>query len=117
MDSEYMEPHIHFIIALEYLLSPLIQYTDLDFIHFSLSHFVDKVSQIYPKQLMLSGMHELLHLVELTKNFGNINSINLFTFETLNRHVSNTIHGKYLVGEEFISSYTLLQGLSSLFRP
>ena len=39
--------------------------------------------------------------------------MNLFQFETLNRHLMSLIHGKYLVGEEFILNYNLLQGLCS----
>ena len=113
MDIKYLEPHINFVISLEYLLAPKINISDLDKIEKAILFFVTKVSDIYPEQLMLSGMHELLHLVDITKKFGNLNSMNLFQFETLNRHLMSLIHGKYLVGEEFILNYNLLQGLCS----
>ena len=82
MDVKYLEPHIHFVTALEYLLASKINISDLNKIEQSILYFVEKVSDIYPEQLMLSGMHELLHLVDITKKFGNLNSMNLFQFET-----------------------------------
>ena len=69
MDIKYLEPHINFVISLEYLLAPKINISDLDKIEKSVLFFVTKVSDIYPEQLMLSGMHELLHLVDITKKF------------------------------------------------
>ena len=39
--------------------------------------------------------------------------MNLFQLETLNRHLINMIYGKYLVGEEFILNFNLLQSLCS----
>ena len=113
MDVKYLEPNIHFVTALEYLLASKINISDLNKIEQPILLFVEKVSDIYPEQLMLSGMHELLHLVDITKKFGNLNSMNLFQFETLNRHLINVIHGKYLVGEEFILNFNLLQSLCS----
>jgi hypothetical protein len=40
---------------------------------------------------MLSGVHELLHLVECTIQFGHLNSINCFPFEEVNRKSLNFI--------------------------
>jgi hypothetical protein len=49
---------------------------------------------------MLSGVHELLHLVECTITFGPLNSFSLFPFEELNRKLLRFLHGYDLIGEE-----------------
>jgi hypothetical protein len=47
---------------------------------------------------MLSGTHELLHLVDCTTAFGPLNLINLFQFEELNRILVSFLHGFDLIG-------------------
>ena len=63
---------------------------------------------------MLSGMHELLHLVKCTVEFGPLNNINGFPFEELNRKITRLIKGKDLIGEEFIKLFSTVQCLSKL---
>jgi hypothetical protein len=41
--------------------------------------------------------------------------MNCFPFEELNRKVVGLIHGRDLMGEEFIKIFNLIQGLSSKF--
>ena len=58
---------------------------------------VKEVQQIYPNEVMLYGLHELLHLVDCTEEFGPLNFINSFQFEILNRGILGLIHGKDLI--------------------
>ena len=58
---------------------------------------------------------ELLHLVDCTQDFGPLNLMNCFQFEELNRKVVGFIHGRDLMGEEFIKIFNLIQGLMSNF--
>ena len=60
---------------------------------------------------MVSGMHELLHLVDCTIEFGPLNCINSFQFEELNRMILRLIHGKDLIGDEFMKLFSILQAL------
>jgi len=62
---------------------------------------------------MLSGVHELLHLVQCTLDFGPLNNINSFQFEELNRKLIGLIYGNDLIGEEFIKVFTVGQVLNS----
>jgi hypothetical protein len=62
---------------------------------------------------MLSGVHELLHLVQCTKNFGPLNGCNCFEFEELNRLFLKLIKGNDLIGEEFIKLFSYLKVLNS----
>ena len=62
---------------------------------------------------MLSGVHELLHLVRCTENFGPLNGCCCFEFEELNRLFLKLIKGNDLIGEEFIKLYSFLTGLNS----
>lgn len=62
---------------------------------------------------MLSGMHELLHLVDCTLEFGPLNSTNCFQFEELNRKLMRFLHGNDLIGEELIKVFSTAQILSS----
>ena len=62
---------------------------------------------------MLSGVHELLHLVECTRNFGPLNNINCFPFKELNQKCIGSIHGRDLIGEEFIKLFSIMQSLGA----
>ena len=62
---------------------------------------------------MLSGVHELLHLVRCTENFGPLNGCCCFEFEELNRLLLKLIKGNDLIGEEFIKLYSFLTVLNS----
>jgi hypothetical protein len=64
---------------------------------------------LYPKSIMLSGVHEMLHLVDCTITFGPLNSINCFPFEELNRKIMSFTHGHDLIGEELYKIYSTLR--------
>ena len=97
---------------MEIILSREIKLEDLDFAQKIIEAFVEDYSKLYTISSMLSGVHQLLHLVECTKNFGPLNNINCFPFEELNRKVIGTIHGRALIGEEFIKLFSLMQSQS-----
>ena len=59
-------------------------------------------------------MHELLHFVECTLDFGPVNNTSLFTYEQLNRIIVRSVKGKNLIGEEFIKLFSTAQCLSKL---
>lgn len=65
---------------------------------------------------MLSGAHELLHMIDETLEYGPLNSINCFQFEEMNRKMINFIHGFDLIGEELIKVFSTAQYLSSSFN-
>jgi hypothetical protein len=62
---------------------------------------------------MLSGVHELLHLVDCTIDFGPLNGINLFQYEEDNRKLIKYINGMDLIGEELIKLYSTAHFLTS----
>ena len=101
---------------MEIILSREIKISDLDFAQKIINNFVEQFSSIYSDTSMLSGVHELLHLVECTKYFGPLNLINLFPYEELNRKCIGVIHGRDLMGEELIKMFSLIQSLSSTVR-
>jgi hypothetical protein len=72
--------------------------------------FVEELSEsedaLYPKSIMLSGVHEMLHLVDCTISFGPLNSMNCFPFEELNRKIMSFTHGHDLIGEELYKIYS-----------
>jgi hypothetical protein len=61
----------------------------------------------------LKGIHELLHLVECTREFGPLNSVSCFQFEELNRKLTTYIKGYDLIGEEFLKLFSAVQRLAS----
>ena len=61
---------------------------------------------------MVSGMHEILHLVECTHAFGPLNCTNSFQFEEINRKIIRFISGKDLMGDEFLKLFLVLQALT-----
>jgi hypothetical protein len=70
---------------METLLSRKISRESLVIVRKILINFVKEAQEIYPADIMVSGMHEILHLVDCTLNFGPLNCINSFQFEELNR--------------------------------
>jgi len=112
MESDQLEHLIKLVIFMEIILSREIRLEDLDFAQKIIEAFVEDYSKLYTISSMLSGVHELLHLVECTKHFGPLNNINCFPFEQLNRKVIGTIHGRSLIGEEFIKLFSLMQSQS-----
>ena len=107
---------IKLCIFTERILSREINVSDLDIAHKMIVEYVKDFKDIYSLGHMLSGVHELLHLVECTKYFGPLNYINCFPFEELNRKVVGLIHGRVLLGEEFIKIFTLIQCLSTMYN-
>jgi hypothetical protein len=90
--------------------------SDLEFAQKIINNFVEQFSSIYSDASMLSGVHELLHLVECTQYLGPLNLIILFPYEDLNRKCIGVIHGRDLMGEELIKMFSLIQSLSSTVR-
>ena len=101
------------VIAMEKLLSPRINKNELDVVHKILLKFVEEMEILYPERSMLSGVHELVHLVKCTQNFGPLNYCNCFEFEELNRKLLTLIKGNDLIGEEFIKLFSLAKALSA----
>jgi hypothetical protein len=91
-----------FVVALEFLLNREMKRQNLEVVKQIFKLFVKEVEEIYPENIMLSGMHELLHLVDCTKRFGPLNLVNCFQFEELNRKIGNLIFGKDIIGDEFL---------------
>ena len=113
MTKDYYENLVNLVIPLEILLSSSIRRDALDSVDKMLNDFVRDLSKLYGEDIMVSGFHELLHLVNCTKQFGPFNSTNCFQFEELNRKVVQLIKGRSLIGEEFYKLFTVAQSLST----
>lgn len=105
---------IKLVIFVEILLSPTIKRNELNAAHNIIKEFLKELSELYDSLIMLSGVHELQHLVDCTKEFGPLNLINCFPFEELNRKFMRFIHGKDLIGEEFIKVFSTAQTLTAM---
>jgi hypothetical protein len=112
MNYEYYQHLMLLVIAMENLLNNEIKKDELDIIHRILIKFVEQMEILYPKRSMLSGTHELLHLVQCTKDFGPLNYCNCFEFEELNRKFLMLIKGNDLIGEEFIKLFSIAKALN-----
>jgi hypothetical protein len=55
------------VVFIEYLLARSIKRSALQRLELLAFEFVSKLEELYPKQIMLSGVHEILHLVDCTK--------------------------------------------------
>ena len=71
-----------------------------------IKEFLKELENLYDSKIMVSGVHELIHLVDCTKEFGPLNITNCFQFEELNRKFMRFVHGKDLIGEEFIKTFS-----------
>ena len=104
------------VCFLEFLLNRRIKASDLNKYQSLIESFVEELSSLYHPTIMLSGVHELLHLIEITKQFGPINLTNCFVYEELNRKLTRMINGKDLIGEEFIKIFSTLQSLGAFIN-
>ncbi|CAF1024132.1 unnamed protein product, partial [Brachionus calyciflorus] len=109
MEFKYYQNLKLFVISLEHLYAPSINKNDLDIIQRLLRLFVSQLSKLYDDFIMLSGVHELLHLVDCTLDFGPLNNINCFQFEEVNRKVMRLVNGKNLMGDEFVKIFNITQ--------
>ncbi|RNA34569.1 hypothetical protein BpHYR1_009121 [Brachionus plicatilis] len=64
---------------------------------------------------MNSGVHELLHLADMSIESGSLNVASCFPFEELNRKLGLMVNGKDLIGDEFIKHWTVSQCLELSF--
>ena len=99
------------VVSFEFLLSRKILKSDLVHVKDLLNDFVMEVEQIYPPNIMLSGMHEILHIVDCTLNFGPLNNVCCFQYEEINRKIVNLINSFDLIGVEFLLNFSVLQSL------
>ncbi|CAF1043166.1 unnamed protein product [Brachionus calyciflorus] len=65
MNFEYYQNLKLFIVSLECLFSPRIEIENLKKVRNVLHKFVSELSALYDERIMLSGVHELLHLVKI----------------------------------------------------
>ena len=101
------------VVFIEIILAPSINSDSLKIAETIIIDFVEEVAQLYPISIQLSGLHELLHIVDCTFDFGPLNVINCFQFEELNRKLIIFLHGYDLIGEELIKIFLNAQSLSS----
>ncbi len=87
MDSIFLINITKLVVATEFLLQKELLKSDLVYVQEILKAFVCEVEKLYLPNIMLSGMHEILHIVECTIKFGPINYINCFQYEEINRKI------------------------------
>ena len=114
MSPEYHRNILKLVIFIEILLSKAVNINHLKISQKLIVEFINELNSLYPECIMLSGVHELLHFVECTLDFGPLNMTNLFTYEELNRIIVRSIKGKDLIGEEFIKLFSTAQRLSKI---
>jgi len=99
MKNEYHQNLQKLVVFVETILSPIIIKEELIKADIIIREFVHELESLYSPRIMLSGVHELLHLVEMTLDFGPLNGINCFQYEELNRKMIRFVHGFDLIGE------------------
>ncbi|CAF0990447.1 unnamed protein product [Brachionus calyciflorus] len=107
----YYENLIVLVLIFENLLCKNIEVNSLPKIKILIHIFLNQCSCLYPPEIMVSGFHELLHLVQCTLDFGPMNSFSCFQFEELNRKIKQMVNGRFLIGEEFVKIFTVMQSL------
>jgi hypothetical protein len=111
MIDEYYDNIKKLVIFTEIILDSKININKLKQAEKLIIEFVKELKDLYPPGIMLSGVHELLHLVDETLHFGPLNSICCFPFEELNRKLLTFFKGKDLIGEELFKVYSTVQNL------
>ena len=81
MEASQLDHLIKLVIFVKAILSREIYLRDLNSVEKIIESFVKDYCKFYSINSMLSGVLELLHLVDCTKNSGPLNNINCFSFE------------------------------------
>ncbi|CAF1090034.1 unnamed protein product [Brachionus calyciflorus] len=110
--NQYMHL-INLVVAVENLLKKDLNISDLNNIETLFRDFVRDMANIYGPKSMLSGVHELLHIVDDVKKIGNLNEFNCFPFENFNRESLNLVNSKNPVAVELINSFRALKILNN----
>ena len=113
MQLQFYKNFVKFVLCMQNLLKKNVKKSDLPIIQLILEDFVEEANKLYGDSIMMSGMHEVLHLVKCTEDLGPLNSTNTFTFEEINRKILRFLHGRDLIGEEFIKHFTIYQALEN----
>ena len=111
MDVDYFENLIKLVVSIEYLLNRRIEKSKLEYVQILLVTFLKDAEHLYEETLLVSNFHELIHLVQATKDFGPLNNINCFQFEETNRQILSYIHSYDLIGDEFLKVFLTSQTL------
>ena len=93
LEPKYFLNLMELVVSMDRLLNRRIKRENLTIFNNIPISFVKEVQEIYPIDIMVLGMHELLHLVECTLALGPLNCINSFQFEELNRKILSLIFG------------------------
>ena len=112
MQAVYYEHLINLVLSLEILFNVVVRRDALKTVKSLLFDFVRNINVLYDDFIMVSGVHDLIHLVECTEKFGPLNITNCFQFEELNRAIVLLINGKDLIGEEYFKLFTIAKSLS-----
>ncbi len=110
--DKYYKNLIKLVIFLENLLLPKFDKNFAQELEKMIFSFVRELEYLYPPNVMRSGVHELVHLVDCTLDYGPLNIINCFQFEELNRKITRLYNGQDLIGEEIINNFSTLQSLA-----
>ncbi len=112
MSTEQFNHMYKLVLALEILLEKRINIAQIDLADSLLNDFISNAANIYDKNIMKSGFHELLHLSQCTKEIGPLNSVSCFPYEEINRKVLRLIKGRDLMGEEFFKHFITVKALN-----
>jgi hypothetical protein len=81
MKEEHYSNLQKLVVFVETILSPVINIQYLKSLDIIINDFVKESSTLYTPKILLSGVHELLHLIDETIEYGPLNNINCFPFE------------------------------------
>jgi len=116
MDKDYFNHLYNFVLALEIILSENILVEHLEKANELLHIFVKKMSSLYEPSILKSGIHELLHLVQCTREIGPLIAFSCFPYEELNRKMIRYIKGHNLMGDEFYKLFAVQKSLCFFSR-
>jgi hypothetical protein len=114
MEKSFFNNLTKFVVSMQILLSKKVEKFKLEQVQLILTDFVRETQHLYGRSVMLTGLHELLHLVKCSFDFGPLNAVNSFQFEEINRKITKFIKGRDLMGEEFLKIFTIYQSLELL---
>jgi hypothetical protein len=111
---EPMYSHLKLLVtAFEILFSKSINDEDLMHASTLLEYYDKQLKLVYDQTILKSGFHELIHLSNMTREFGPLNISCSLQFEEINRKITRIIKGQHLIGDESLKLFNVSRNLSS----
>lgn len=114
LGKQYHDHWMTLVTAMHLLLADKLDDESFHLCESLLIDFVVKFQQLYGKECMTYNVHQLLHVMDCVKNWGQLWVYSTFPFESMNGKLTKMFHGTTCVHKQISEKFMLIKSLPSL---